>query len=53
MKKRVMSIVTDSLGVDDAKNPDTCNVFSLIQVFGTSDEIASIREKYVTPNIGF
>ncbi len=53
MKKRVMSIVTDSLGVDDVKNPDTCNVFSLIQVFGTPDEIASIREKYVTPNIGF
>lgn len=53
MKKRVMSIVTDSLGVDDIKNPDTCNVFSLIQVFGTPDEIASIREKYVTPNIGF
>ncbi|MBP6981493.1 tryptophan--tRNA ligase [Candidatus Gracilibacteria bacterium] len=53
MKKRVMSIMTDSLGVDDIKNPDTCNVFALINVFGTSDEVETIRQKYLTPNIGF
>jgi tryptophanyl-tRNA synthetase len=53
MKKRVMSIVTDSLGVDDAKDPDTCNVFALIRVFGTPEEVASIRKKYETPNMGF
>ncbi len=53
MKKRVMSIVTDSLWVDDVKNPDTCNVFSLIKIFGTPEEIAAIWEKYRTPNIEF
>lgn len=53
LKKRVMSIVTDSAGVDDIKNPDTCHVFSLIKVFGTPEEVATIREKYLTPNIGF
>jgi tryptophanyl-tRNA synthetase len=53
MKKRIMSITTDSLGVDDAKNPDTCNVFALIQIFGTPEEVAIIRTKYETPNIGF
>ncbi len=53
MKKRVMSIVTDSLGMDDVKSPDTCNVFALIKVFGTPDEIRAIRQKYLTPNIGF
>jgi tryptophanyl-tRNA synthetase len=53
MKKRVMSIVTDSLWVDDVKNPDMCNVFSLIKIFGTPEEIAIIWEKYRTPNIGF
>ncbi len=53
LKKRVMSIVTDSAGVDDIKNPDTCHVFSLIKVFGIPEEVAIIREKYLTPNIGF
>lgn len=53
LKKRVMSITTDSLGIDEVKNPDTCNVFALIQVFGTPEEIASVREKYETANIEF
>lgn len=53
MKKRVMSIVTDSLGMDDIKNPETCNIFALIKVFGTPEEIETIRGKYLTPNIGF
>lgn len=53
LKKRVMSIVTDSLGMDEVKNPDTCNVFALIQVFGTPEEVASIRQNYLTPNTGF
>ena len=53
MKKRVMSIMTDSLWVDDIKNPDTCNVFALIQVFWAPDEVEMIRQKYITPNIGF
>ncbi len=53
MKKRVMSIVTDSLWVDEIKDPDTCNVFALINVFWTPDEVENIRQKYLTPNIGF
>ena len=53
MKKRVMSIVTDSLGVDDVKNPDTCNVFALYQVFATPEQTASLRQKYLTAGAGF
>ncbi len=53
MKKRVMSIVTDSLGVDDVKNPDTCNVFALYKVFANPDKTQMLRVKYLTPNGGF
>ncbi len=53
LKKRVMSIVTDSKWVDDVKDPDTCNVFALIKVFGSHEEVEAIREKYTTPNAGF
>ncbi len=53
LKKRIMSIVTDSLGVDDIKNPDTCNVFALINVFATPERREAIRAKYLTSNAGY
>ena len=48
IRKKVMSIQTDSRGVDEPKDPDTCNVFALIQVFGTPERVADIRAKYLT-----
>jgi tryptophanyl-tRNA synthetase len=53
LKKKVMSIVTDSLGVEDVKNPDTCNVFALIKTFATQDRTESIRAKYLAPGYGY
>ncbi len=53
LKKRVMSIVTDSLGMDEIKNPDTCNVFALYRVFASAEQTATLRQKYLTPNGGF
>ncbi len=53
MKKRVMSIVTDSLGMDEIKNPDTCNVFALYRVFATAEETTVLRVKYESEGIGF
>lgn len=53
LKKKVMSIVTDSRGVDDIKDPDTCNVFALIQTFATPDRTESIRAKYLVPGYGY
>ena len=32
LKKQVMSIVTDSLGLDEPKDPDTCNVYGLYKL---------------------
>lgn len=53
LKKKISSIPTDSKGLDEKKDPDTCNVFSLISLFGNEDEIAEIRTKYESENIGF
>lgn len=54
LKKRVMSITTGSEWVDEKKkNPDECNVFNLYKVFATPDEIANLRQKYESENIGF
>lgn len=53
LKKRIMSITTDSKGVDEVKDPDTCNVFALYKVFATQDQTEALRTKYLTPNAGF
>jgi tryptophanyl-tRNA synthetase len=46
IKKRIMSIKTGSLGVEAVKDPDTCALFSLFQLFGSSDEINDVRNRY-------
>ena len=51
LKKRVMSIVTDSRGVDEKKDPETCNVFALLKVFAKPEKLEEIREKYLSENI--
>lgn len=53
LKKRIMSITTDSKWVDDVKDPDTCNVFALYKVFATASQTEALRAKYLTPNAGF
>jgi tryptophanyl-tRNA synthetase len=53
LKKRIMSITTDSKWVDDVKDPDTCNVFALYKVFASLDQTEALRTKYLTPNAGF
>ena len=32
LKKQIMSIITDSLGLEDAKNPSSCNVFKIFKL---------------------
>jgi len=50
LKKKIMSIVTGSESLEEAKNPDTCNVFSLIKLFATQDKQNEIAGKYVAGN---
>lgn len=46
MKKRVMSIVTDDTPLEDPKDPETCNVFAIIQFFASTKQQESIAAKY-------
>lgn len=47
LKKKIMSIPTDDTPLDEPKNPDTCNVFRLIQFFASAEKQNEIREKYL------
>ena len=53
LRKQIMSIETDSLQLEDKKNPDTCNVFALYRLLASEQEIASIRENYEAGGYGY
>ncbi|NJN25042.1 MAG: tryptophan--tRNA ligase [Cyclobacteriaceae bacterium] len=53
LKKRIMSIVTDSTPLEDPKNPDTCNVFALYRLLADTDHIAEMRQHYLAGNFGY
>ena len=47
LKKRVMSIETDAKGIDEPKNPDSCNLYQLLNLFATGERMQEIRSLYV------
>ncbi|PCI24576.1 tryptophan--tRNA ligase [Candidatus Peregrinibacteria bacterium] len=53
IKKQIMSIVTSSLGVDEKKDPDSCNVFALYKVFASEEEQATLAKKYTDGGMGY
>ncbi len=53
MKKKIMRIVTDSAGVDEPKDPDTCNIFALLKLFAEENELADWRKRYKEGGMGY
>lgn len=53
LKKKVMSIQTDSTPLEEPKDPDTCNVFALIKLFADKDKQNEIAENYRKGGYGY
>jgi tryptophanyl-tRNA synthetase len=53
LKKKVMSIETDSTPLEDPKDPETCNVFALIKLFAQKETQNEIAEKYRGGGYGY
>lgn len=53
LKKKVMRIVTDSTPVEDPKDPDKCNVFALMKLVASPDELAEWADKYRAGGMGY
>ncbi len=47
LKKRIMAIETDAIAVEDPKNPDTCNLYKIMQLFATPERMHEIHDLYV------
>ena len=53
VKKKIMRIVTDSTPVDEPKDPDKCNVFALLKLFATENELAEWENRYRNGAMGY
>ena len=53
IKKKINAVKTDSSGVEDKKNPETCAVFDLYKLFTTEDQQAELAERYRTGGMGY
>ncbi|PKH49746.1 tryptophan--tRNA ligase [Tenacibaculum sp. Bg11-29] len=53
LRKQIMGIQTDSLGLEDPKNPDTDNVFALYKLLASDEQILEMRANYEGGNYGY
>ena len=53
MRKQIMKIVTNSLDIDDPKDPETCNVFSLYKLFANQHEQEQLASRYRAGGLGW
>ncbi len=53
LRKNIMSIVTDSTPLEEPKNPDSCNVFTLYRLLASDDQVKEMRAKYEGGNYGY
>ena len=53
IRKKIMSIPTDSTPMEDPKDPDKCNIFALFKLFSNEQQVADLAAKYRAGNFGY
>jgi len=53
IRKKIMSIQTDSTPMEAPKDPDKCNIFALYKLFSTPEQIEALAAKYRAGNFGY
>jgi len=53
LRKQIMRIVTDPTPIEEAKSPDTCNIFQIYRLFLNMQEVAELRQRYLTPGLRY
>ena len=53
LRKKIMSIKTDSTPVEDPKDPDQDNVYALFRLFAPAEEVAAMRRRYLEGGVGY
>ena len=53
IRKKIMSIPTDSTPMEAPKDPDKCNIFALYKLFSSQEQIDALAAKYRAGNFGY
>ena len=53
IRKKIMSIPTDSTPMEDPKDPGKCNIFALFKLFSNEQQVADLAAKYRAGNFGY
>jgi len=53
LQKRISSIVTDSKTVEEPKDPEHCNLYSLYSLFATDQEKQAMAQRYRAGGMGY
>ncbi len=53
LKKKIMRIVTDSTPVEEPKDPEKCNIFALLKLVASADELTEWQNKYRSGGTGY
>ncbi len=53
LRKQIMKIETDSAGLHDPKDPDSCTIVSLYKLFATPEEVATMKGRYREGGYGY
>ncbi len=53
LRKQIMGIVTDSIPMEEPKNPDIDNVFALYKILASEGQISEMRTNYLNGNFGY
>lgn len=53
LRKNIMKIKTDELGLEEPKHPETCTVFKLYELLATPEQSEHLAKKYKEGNYGY
>ena len=53
LRKQIMKIQTQSLSVEEPKDPDQCNVFKLFKVIASDEDTKKLRLRYTNGGMGY
>lgn len=53
LKKSVMSIISDSSGIDEAKDPDKSIIYNIYSLFLSESEKSELKERFLTPGLRY
>jgi len=53
LRKQIMTITTDSKELEDVKDPETCNVFSLYKLLASDEQQKELATKYRAGGFGY